>query len=62
MQLPYNIVKLSSATFPSLYIWPRSLKWIVLTLAVIACFNAYVLLGGGLLGTAVLGLKMILGW
>ena len=61
MQFPYN-ARFSLAALPPLYIWPESLKRIILVLAVIACSSAYILLVGGLLGAGVLVLKMILGW
>ena len=45
---------------PPMYAWPQSLKKAILTLAVIACLGAYVLLVGGLAGAAILLFQILL--
>ena len=48
MQLP-TLMRPSTMSIPPLYTWPRSLKRMLLSFAVLLVLGAYLLLGGGLI-------------
>ena len=50
MQLPDLFrPSITATSVPPMYTWPRSLKRVLLLLAILAVIAAYVLLGGGIL-------------
>ncbi|MBN1218996.1 MAG: hypothetical protein JXM69_08710 [Anaerolineae bacterium] len=56
-----NYLRMPLVSVPPMYTWPKSLKKAVLTLAIIACLGAYLLLTGGVVGAAILLLQTLLG-
>jgi hypothetical protein len=48
MQLP-SLFRPSTFSIPPLYLWPRSLKRILLVISVLAVVGAYLLMGGGII-------------
>jgi hypothetical protein len=48
MQLPTVFNRSSYTSLPPMYTWPRFVKRILLSLAVVAVFAAYTFLAGGL--------------
>jgi hypothetical protein len=48
MQLP-SVFRSPNTSIPPMYLWPRSLKRILLTLSVLAVVAAYLLMGGGII-------------
>lgn len=48
MQLP-NLFRPSTISVPPLYLWPRSLKRVLLAVSVVAVIGAYLLMGGGII-------------
>ena len=59
MQVP-KVIYTWFGSLPPVYTWPLPLKEAILTLTTLACLGAYLLLIGGLLGTGILLMRLIL--